>query len=127
MSRVNRNPGLRVALIAVALAAAALALASLARSQLVEPAQWSVACDAAPWQGAWCPVRNVLIEAFVSQRIGWVALAAAIGAAVSRKRPLAYAALGLGCAGLVLYSVSTAAPAVLVAALALARTPDSPR
>ena len=127
MSRVSRIPGLRAALIGLALAATALALAGLARSQLVEPAHWSAACDAAPWQGAWCPVRTALIEAFVSQRIGWVALAAAIGAAMLRNRPLAYAALGLGCGGLVLYSVSTAAPAVLVAALVLARTPDSPR
>ena len=127
MSRVNRNPGLRVALIGLALAATALALAGLARSQLVEPAHWSAACDAAPWQGAWCAVRTALIEAFVSQRIGLVALAAAIGAAVLRNQPLAYAALGLGCGGLVLYSVSAAAPAVLVAALVLARMPDSPR
>lgn len=127
MSRVNGNRGLRVALIALSLAAITLALAGLARSQLVEPAHWSAACDAAPWQGAWCPLRSALIEAFVSQRIGWVALAVAIGAVVLRKRPLAYASLALGCAGLVLYSVSAAAPAVLVAALALARTPDSPR
>jgi hypothetical protein len=127
MSRVNGNGGLQMALIALTLAAAALALAGLARSQLIEPAHWSAACDAAPWQGAWCPLRSALIEAFVSQRIGWLALAAAIGAAVSRNRPLAHAALGLGCAGLVLYSVSAAAPAVLVAALVLARTPDSPR
>ena len=127
MSRVNRNPCLRAALIGLALAATALALAGLARSQLVEPAHWSAACDAAPWQSAWCAVRTALIEAFVSQRIGLVALAAAIGAAVWRNQPLAYAALGLGCGGLVLYSVSAAAPAVLVAALVLARMPDSPR
>lgn len=124
MSRVTGNQGLQVALIAFALAAAALALAGLARSQLIEPAYWSATCDAAPWQGVWCPLRTALVEAFVSQRIGWVALAAAIGAAVLRKRPLAYAALGLGCAGLVLYSVSTGAPAVLIAALLLVRTPD---
>jgi|CXWL01.1.fsa_nt_gi hypothetical protein len=127
MSHAIGNRGLQVALIAFTLAAAALAIAALARTQLVEPAHWSAACDAAPWQGAWCPLRTALIEAFVSQRIGWVALAAALVAAVLRKRPLAYAALGLGCAGLVLYSVSTAAPAVLVAALVLVRTPDSPR
>jgi hypothetical protein len=127
MNRVSGNHGPRVALIAIALAAAALALAGLARSQLVEPAHWSATCDAAPWQGAWCPLRSALIEVFVSQRIGWAALAVAVGAAVLRKRPFAYAALGLGCAGLVLYSVSAAAPAVLVAALMLARTPDSPR
>jgi len=127
VSRVNGIPGLRRAMTALALAATALALAGLARLQLVEPAHWSAACDAAPWRDAGCAVRAAIIEAFVSQRIGWVALAAAIGAAALRNPPLAYAALGLGCGGLVLYSVSAAAPAVLVAALALARMPDALR
>lgn len=127
MSRTNGNRGLRATIIATALAAAALGLAWLARAQLIEPTHWSAACDAAPWQGFECRLRRALIEAFVSQRIGWTALAAAIGAAAWGSPRLAYAALGLGSAGLVLYSVSVAAPAVLVAVLVLARTADSPR
>jgi hypothetical protein len=127
VSRVSGMRGLRVTLLALAIAAGAVALAVLARTQLVEPAHWSAACDPAPWQGAWCPVRTALIEAFVAQRIGWVALAAAIAAGVLRYPPLAFAAVGLGCGGLVLYSVSVAAPAVLVAALVLARTSGLPR
>jgi hypothetical protein len=100
---------------------AALALAGLARYRLVEPADLTAVCDAAPWEGAVCTLRSLTVQAFAAQRLGLAAMACALLALVTRWRWAALTGLALGSAGLVLYSVGWAAPAVLIAALVLVR------
>jgi hypothetical protein len=100
---------------------AALVLASLARYRLVEPADLTAACDAAPWQGAACALRTLTVQAFAGQRLGGLALFCALLALMTRWRGPALLALAAGGAGLVLYSTGLAVPAVLVAALVLVR------
>jgi hypothetical protein len=99
----------------------ALALAGLARYRLVEPADLTAACDAAPWEGAVCTLRSLIVRAFAAERLGLAAMGYALLALVTRWRWSALTALALGSAGLVLYSVGWAAPAVLIAALVLVR------
>ena len=111
----------RVAAVPLGVVLAALVLASLARHRLVEPAELTARCDAAPWEGIACTIRTVTIQAFAAQRLGTLALAAAALATLTRWRALAIAALAAGSAGLVLYSTLLAAPAVLLAALVLVR------
>jgi hypothetical protein len=100
---------------------AALVLASLARHRLVEPADLTARCDAAPWEGVACTLRTLTVQAFAAQRLGTLCLAAAAIATLARWRALAIVALAAGSAGLVLYSTLLSAPAVLLAALVLVR------
>ena len=109
------------ALAPLGLALSALALAGLARYRLVEPADLTAVCDAAPWEGAICTLRSLTVQGFATQRLGLAAMACALLALVTRWRWAALTGLGLGSAGLVLYSVGWAAPAVLIAALLLVR------
>lgn len=97
----------------------ALALASLVRYRLVEPAELTALCAAAPRETAECVLRSVAVQAFVNQRIGIAALACALAALLTRRRALALPALAAAGLGLVLYSTDWAAPAALLAALAL--------
>jgi len=115
---------LRAALPALAAAGIAIAIASAARHRLVEPAALTAACDAAPWRDAACTLRTLTVEAFIGQRIGLVALVAALAAAWAGSSRLALAALAAGGAGLVLYSVPSAAPAVVLAGMVLARASE---
>ena len=111
---------LRTAVYVVLIGATALALAAAARHGLVEPADMTARCDGgAP--DAWCSVRAWTIQAFVNQRIGWVALALAVVATVTGWRSLAAAALFAACAGLILYTTELCAPAALLALLVFAR------
>jgi hypothetical protein len=110
----------------IALAALSVSLALVVRYALVEPAAQAAACDPAPWQ-AGCAIRSLVIQAFLQQRIGWVALAAAIVATLLRRRWIAGFALAAACAGIVLYSVDSSAPAALLAALVLVRPRQPPR
>jgi len=98
----------------------ALAFAWLARHLVVEPAAYAHACDPSPWAG-WCAARTAIIRTFVHQEIGWLALAAGIGATVWRRRWMARLALAAGAAGLVLYSFEPSAVGALLGALVLAR------
>jgi hypothetical protein len=111
----------RIAAVPVVAVVAALVLAILARHQLVEPADLTARCDAAPWEGVDCALRTLTVQAFAAQRLGTLALAAAALATLARWRALAIVALAAGSAGLVLYSTLLSAPAVLLAALVLAR------
>lgn len=111
----------RIAAVPVVAVVAALVLAILARHQLVEPADLTARCDAAPWEGIACTIRTLTVQAFAAQRLGTLALAAAVIATLTRWRVLAIAAAAAGSAGLVLYSTLLSAPAVLLAALVLVR------
>jgi len=117
----------RLAAVPVGAVVAALVLASLARHQLVEPADLTARCDAAAWEGIACTFRTLTIQAFAGQRLGTLALAAAVIATLTRWRALAIAAVAAGSAGLVLYSTLLSAPAVLLAALVLARPAEARR
>jgi hypothetical protein len=123
MLRFGSRPRRALASVApLGLVLAALTLAALARHRLVEPADLSAVCDAAPWEGAVCTLRTLTVQGFAAQRLGLAAMACALLALVTRWRWAALTALALGSAGLVLYSVGWAAPAVLIAALVLVRS-----
>jgi len=98
---------------------AALLLASLARYRLVEPAALTALCDAMPWDSPTCIVRSLTVQAFANERLGMLALTLAVLALLTRWRMVGLIALAAAGAGLVLYSTRWAAPAVLLAALAL--------
>lgn len=98
-----------------------LTLAALARHRLVEPAGLTALCDAAPWQQPVCVWRSLTVQVFTQHRLGGVALICALVALATRWRWAAWAALALGSAGLMLYSVPLAAPALLLGLLVLAR------
>lgn len=110
---------------------AALLLASLARYRLVEPAALTALCDAMPWDSTTCIVRSLTVQAFADGRLGMLALALAVLALLTRWRTAGLIALAAAGAGLVLYSTRWAAPAALLAGLALLRaavpgTPEAP-
>ncbi len=100
---------------------AGLALALFARHALVEPADLTARCDAAPWQDVTCALRTLTVQSFIHHRVAWAALALALLALATRMRWAAALALLIGSSGLVLYAASLSAPAVLLAALVLAR------
>ena len=106
-----------IALSMMALLVLVLALALWARHVWVEPAAMALACDAERWRSG-CVLRTLVIEAFVQQRLAWLALLCALLAAWRRSATLAVAALAAGLAALVLYSADLAAPALLIALLA---------
>jgi hypothetical protein len=127
MTGTRRAAGARSFALPLALALLALVLANVARHRLVEPADLTAACDAAPWDGLACSLRTMTVQMFAAQRLGLLALAAAVVATVTRWRGLALAALAAGTAGLVLYSTLFAGPAVLLALLVLARGAEGGR
>ena len=104
---------------------AALLLASAARYGLIEPQAQAAACDPEPWRVG-CALRSLVIEAFIHQRLAWLALALALLATGLRSGALALAALAAGAAALVLYSAGLAAPAVLLALLVWVRPRAAP-
>lgn len=119
-SRPVQRPPWRAPLVAPLLAlSAALLLASLARYQLVEPAALTALCDAMPWDSPRCIVRSLTVQAFAGGRLGMLALALAVLALLTRWRTAGLIALAAAGAGLVLYSTRWAAPAALLAGLAL--------
>ena len=105
--------------------AAAFAVAAALRYGLVEPAELTARCDAGA-QDAVCSLRAWTIQAFVHQRIGWVALVLAGLASLTAWRALAAAALFVAVAGLVLYATELCAPAALLALLVFAPTRTAP-
>jgi hypothetical protein len=117
-SRPVRRPAWLAPIIAVS---AALLLASLARYRLVEPAGLTALCDAMPWDSPSCILRSLTVQAFAAERLGMLALALAVLALLTRWRTMGLFALAAASAGLVLYSTRWAAPAALLAGLALLR------
>ena len=113
------NAWLRAAT-AIAVCALAFSLAASARYLLIEPAHVTFQCDGGS-RDAWCTVRSWIIQAFVHQRIGWVALALASAALLTGWLWMAAFALFVACAGLILYTTELCAPAALLALIALVR------
>jgi hypothetical protein len=110
----------RSAVSVVLICATALLLAAASRYGLIEPADIAARCDGGGEDG-WCTVRIWIIQAFVNQRIGWVALALAVFATVTARHRVAAAALFVACAGLILYTTELCAPAALLALLVFVR------
>jgi hypothetical protein len=119
LSALRRPPWLASCVAPFVTLSAALLLASLARYRLVEPAALTALCDAMPWDSPTCIVRSLTVQAFAAERLGMLALTLAVLALLTRWRTLGLFALAAAAAGLVLYSTRWAAPAVLLAALAL--------
>lgn len=103
----------------------AFGLAHAARHGLVEPADLTARCDAARWGDSACVVRTLVVQTFVDQRIGLLAMACGLWATGVRSRGLAVIGLASGAAGLVLYSAGPAAAGLLLSALVWVR-PGTP-
>ena len=116
---MNRN-----GLIGVALLALWFALCYLLRFQLMEHGRWVALCESGA--SSWCALRAQLglmihlrlhvLPAIIVAIIVWL-LPGRAG------RIVAWAGLGLGAAGLILYAVTPASFAFVASALRLARTP----
>ncbi|MCE5233165.1 MAG: hypothetical protein ABFC67_10490 [Mizugakiibacter sp.] len=118
------------------LVVAPAALAMVLRYALIEPADVAHRCDAGtgPW---WCSLRHAAVLAFTRgpdtwwsgapgvSALGWIGTAALLAAALAllrRRTATATLAAALGAVALVLYCFQSGALALLVGALALART-----
>ncbi len=110
----------RSAATAIVVSAIAFLLAISARYRLIEPANITFLCDGGSRE-VLCSVRSWIIQSFVHQRIGWLALAIASVAMLTGWRLLAGIALFLACAGLILYTTELCAPAALLALLVFVR------
>ncbi len=106
----------RVLLVAVL----AYALAMAARTLLIEPDAIGRLCTEAR-APPWCAIRQTLIMGFVHNVYGWLSVAAALLAAVTGRRGLAWTGLVAGVFGGVLYRFDPAGAGVLLSALVLAR------
>jgi hypothetical protein len=95
-------------------------LAMAVRTQLIEPDAVGRLCTAAS-APAWCSVRQALVMGFAHNVYGWLSVTAALVAAFTRWRPLAWLGLVAGVLGGVLYRFDPAGAGVLLAALVLAR------
>jgi hypothetical protein len=98
----------------------ALLLATWARYRLIEPAHVTFFCDGGA-QDVKCMIRSWIIQAFVHQRLGWVALVLALLAWPTRSNWIAAIALFIACAGLILYTTELCAPAALLALIVIVR------
>ena len=109
----------------LAVAAGVTALAVLARFQLIEPQAIGIACSApgAPW---WCLPREALVLPFHFGVPGVIALmVAAVGFFLDGPwgRRLAWVAMPIAAAGLILYNATWSAGAIVLALLTVVRRP----
>lgn len=104
---------------------AVLAAAVGIRYGLIESDVYSVGCVSAPHEGplTLCGIRDLIVHAFLQQRLGWLSLACALAAVVLRSRALAWMGWLSGVSGLVLYNFDLAAAGGLLSLLILARAP----
>ncbi len=97
-----------------------LLMAAYARFVWVEAPDLAALCDSGTTNIV-CTLRAWVIQAFIHQRLGWLALGLAALAYVMQSTWVAGAALLLACSGMVLYSTELSAPAALLAALVFAK------
>ena len=102
----------------------ALICAHSIRYDLIEPASVGAFCEAASTQSTnWrCLIRQAVLALLTEQRLGWLSIAVALLSLVARASALGWIAWCLASAGFVLYNAELAAPALLLAGLALTRT-----
>lgn len=115
----------------VLLLLASMAAAAWLRFALVEPAELTARCDAAPWQSVICAARSLTVQSFVHLRVGAASLGFALVAllvnvaaprAVRLPRAVALVALVCGGAALMLYAAGPGAAGVLLALMIVSRT-----
>lgn len=95
-------------------------LAAWLRYGLVQPPEFAHRCGAGTGP-AWCPLRQLAVQGFLSYAYGWAALAAAALALCWKRRFAAWLAAALGAFALVMYCPDGGAPALLVGCLRLLR------
>ena len=124
MKRLLRdNP----ALLAVVIAALAFVVGAAVRYWFYEPDIFGAICYAEkPW---WCVFRTFVAVASKLNVFGWVAVGLALLAAgrIFVGKPghaLAYGAIIIGGAGMILYDATVSTPAVLLATILLVRAPE---
>ena len=105
----------------LAAAAAVMVIAVLARFQLIEPQAIGITCSApnAPW---WCLPREVLVLPFhfgVPGVIAFVLAAAGFFVDGPWGRRLAWIAMPIAAAGLILYNATWSAAAIVLALLVM--------
>ena len=90
------------------------------RYDLIEPAAVGAVCETASahWR---CLVRQAVLTLLTEQRLGWLSMAVALLGLVLRSAALGWCAWCLAATGFVLYNAELAAPALLLAGLALTR------
>lgn len=100
--------------------AVALTSAYYIRYDLIEPAAVGTFCETASalWR---CLIRQAILVLLTEHRLGWLAVAAALLSLVLGMPTLGWCAWFLASAGFVLYNAELAAPALLLAGVALAR------
>jgi hypothetical protein len=113
----------------LAVAAGVMVLAAVARFQLIEPQAIGVACAAAgaPW---WCLPREALVLPFhfgVPGAIAFALAAAALFVDGPWGRRLAWVAMPIAAAGLILYNATWSAGAIVLALLTVVRRDHSAR
>ena len=74
-----------------------------------------------------CAFKTALVQSFLHQRLGWVALLFGVLAFVTGRRKAAWAGWLAGLAGLVLYSYEPAAVGAMLSLLVLARPRSNQR
>ncbi len=114
-----RTYGWLAALIAVG--GIALIVAHYVRYNVVESATVGAFCEAAMTDG-WYRIRQAIIALLTEQRLGWLAIALAGLSLIIGLTAFAWLAWFLACAGFVLYHAELAAPALLLAGVALVRS-----
>ena len=113
-------PQLRLIVPVLLVTALVYLLAMAVRTQLIEPDAVGRLCTAAS-APAWCSLRQALVMGFVHNVYGWLSVTAALVAAFTRWRRLAWFGLVAGVFGGVLYRFDPAGAGVLLSALVLAR------
>ena len=91
------------------------------RFDLIEPAAVGAFCETASthWR---CLIRQAVLGLLTEQRLGWLSIAVALLSLIFRTSTLGWCAWFLASTGFVLYNAELAAPALLLAGLALTRT-----
>ena len=102
----------------------ALICAHSIRYDLIEPASVGAFCETAStnWR---CLIRQAVLALLTEQRLGWLSIAVALLSLIFRTSTLGWCAWFLASAGFVLYNAEPAAPALLLAGLALTRARHS--
>jgi hypothetical protein len=117
-----RNHRWTIALIAVG--GLALLVAHSIRYEWVEPAAVGAFCEAytTHWR---CLIRHTVLALLTDQRLGWLAVGLSLVSLVLRSRVVGWITWFLASTGFVLYNAELAAPALLLAGIALARSRHS--
>ena len=98
----------------------ALMCAHSVRYDLIEPGSVGAFCEASPthWR---CLIRQAFLGLLTDQWLGWLSIAMAVLSLIFGASALGWCAWFVASAGFVLYNAELAAPALLLAGVALTR------